>query len=190
MKNLDVAEVVMLAKQLCFEVELILAAKNYGVDLQEQWNQKGPRLMVRFLVDQVANEEFDVRKTTLVQNVERFKSWLNQDEHNYQARYPHHVNEIGGSVPARRISMYKNCEDFIDLCKKDVHEVMGLYDLCGLTSEQSKAILDQPIETIVFNEKNPAHQVLVETNREEKRNKKILPNYEQKMVGGGLGIKM
>lgn len=189
MKNLDVGDVVALAKQLSFEIEMVLAKENYGVDLQEEWNQKGPRVMVRFLVDQVATEDFDVRKTALIQNVERLKSWLNQDEYDYQKRHPRHINEMGGSVPARRVSMHKHCEDFIALCKKDVHEVMELYDLCGLTAEQSQAIVNQPIETIVFDEKNPDHTVLVEANRNEKSNKKKTTDYEQRMMGGGVGLK-
>ena len=75
------------------------------------------------------------------------------------------------------------------LCKKDVHEVMELYDLCGLTAEQSQAIVNQPIETIVFDEKNPDHTVLVEANRNEKSNKKKTTDYEQRMMGGGVGLK-
>jgi len=33
MKNLDVGDVVALAKQLCFEIEAVLTKNNYGVDL-------------------------------------------------------------------------------------------------------------------------------------------------------------
>lgn len=189
MKNLDVGDVVALAKQLCFEIEAVLTKNNYGVDLEEEWNQKGPRMMVRFLVDQVTNEDFDVRRTTLIQNVERLKSWLHQDEYDYQKRHPHHINDIGGSVPARRVSMHKHCEDFIALCKKDVHDVMELYDLCGLTAEQSQAIVNQPIKSIVFDEKNPTHTVAVEANRNEKNNKRKTTDHEQRMMGGGVGMK-
>ena len=191
--QIDIEEIVTLSKQLCFEIEVALATQSYGVDLEEEWNQKGPRLMVRFLTEQVANENFDVRKTALIQNTQRFKSWLGQCHYEYQKKWPNHINEVGGSVPARRVGMYKHCDDFIALCKKDVHEVMGLYDLVLLSTEQAKTIVEQPIESIVFDEKNPDHMVFVEANRKAGFNggsQNSQTEYEQKRVGNGVGIKM
>lgn len=166
--NIDVQDVVILAKKLCFEIEVILATKNYGVDLEEEWHQKGPRAMVRFLVEQVAHEDFEARKTSLIQNTERFKSWLAQCHYEYQKKWPNHINEVGGSVPARRVEMFKRCDDFIAMCKNDVHDIADLYELAMLTPEQAHPLVEQPLQSIVYDHNNSEHMVRVEANRKDK----------------------
>ena len=189
-QNIDTADVVLLAKQLCFDVEVILAKRNYDVRIEEEWNQLGPKLMVRFLVEQVAHEDFEVRKTTLIQNVERLKVWLQQSDEGYHRLWPSHVNERGGSVPAMRVSMHNRCADFIEWCKKDVHAIADLYELVMLTPEQSQPIVVQPVHSMVYDEKNPEDVVVVEKNRNayftkmKEQRTTTAPNY-----GGGGMIK-
>lgn len=187
-QNIDTTEVVLLAKKLCFEIEMVLAKQNYDITAEEEWNQKGPRLFVRFLTEQVSQEDFEVRKTTLIQNVERLKVWLQQSAEEYQRRWPSHVNERGGSVPAFRANMFKSSDNFIALCKKDVHEIAVLHDLSMLSPEQGQSIVAQPLQSVVYDETKPEDVVVVEKNRNayfEKMKEQQTPT-APKYGGGGM----
>lgn len=150
--NINLDEVVALAKRICFEIETVVSQTNHGIDLEEEWAQKGPRALVRFLVEPVGNEDYGVRKTVLEQNASRLRQWLTQDENEYQRRHPHHVNEIGGSVPARRVKLYKNCDNFVRLCQEDVRSVEALYELAAMDPAEATVAIEAPVVSLVHNE--------------------------------------